>query len=315
MTGRRAIEGWGVLERAVELARLGEAFVLATVVWREGPSSGQHGSRAIYTASGEIHGWIGGACAEPVFIRESIATLEAGVPRLLALGASERFGDLPQGTTAVAMSCQSEGALQIYLEPVLAVPHLVIVGQSPMATTLASLAEQLDWQIELVEGPDFGEGLLSERSIVVVATQGHGDEDILTAAIKARPAYIGVVASRRRAESLREYLAEQEGIDVAALNALRMPAGLDLGRTTHKEVAVAILAELVQLRTAGAFTQTVDTAAAAVPTAIDPVCGMTVDAVDTSHPLEIDDEVFYFCCPGCRAAFAAQRAESGQEGS
>ena len=139
LVGHRAVEGWGVLEHAVELARSGEPFVLATVVWREGPSSGQQGSRAIYTASGEMYGWIGGACAEPTFIREAIAALEAGAPRLLALGASDRFGDLPQGTTAVAMSCQSEGALQIYLEPVVAVPHLVIVGSSPMAATLASI--------------------------------------------------------------------------------------------------------------------------------------------------------------------------------
>ncbi len=129
----RAVEGWGVLERAVDLARAGEAFVLATVVWREGPSSGQHGSRAIYTAAGEIHGWIGGACAEPVFKREAVKTLEAGVPRLLALGSAERFGDLPRGTMAVEMSCQSEGALQIYLEPVMTMPHLVIIGDSPMA--------------------------------------------------------------------------------------------------------------------------------------------------------------------------------------
>ena len=83
----RAVEGWGVLERAVDLARRGTPFVLATVVWREGPSSGQHGSRAIFTATGEIHGWIGGACAEPVFKREAVKTLEAGLPRLLALGA------------------------------------------------------------------------------------------------------------------------------------------------------------------------------------------------------------------------------------
>ncbi|MEM9564947.1 MAG: XdhC family protein, partial [Actinomycetota bacterium] len=182
-----------MLERAVDLARRGEPFVLATVVWREGPSSGQHGSRAIYTASGEIHGWIGGACAEPVFIREAIATLDAGVPRLLALGAADRFGDLPQGSAAVPMSCQSDGALQIYLEPVMAVPHLVIVGSSPMAATLSLLATQLDWNLELVDGPEFGEGLLSEHSIVVVATQGHGDEDVLEAALKATPAYIGVV--------------------------------------------------------------------------------------------------------------------------
>lgn len=305
MSGHRSVEGWGVLERAVELAQSGEAFVLATVVWREGPSSGQQGSRAIYTASGAIHGWIGGACAEPVFIREAVATLEAGTPRLLALGASERFGDLPQGTTAVAMSCQSEGALQIYLEPVLAVPHLVVVGSSPMAQTLSVLADQLDWRVELIDGPDFSEGLLTERSVVVVATQGHGDEDILEAALKAAPAYVGVVASSRRGESIRSHLAGQ-GADEAQIAGLHIPAGLDLGNTTHKEVAVAILAELVELRAQGAFTGPTPVSTPTLETAVDPVCGMTVDVGPTSHSLEVDGETHYFCCPGCRAAFARE---------
>ena len=305
MTDGRAVEGWGVLERAVELARRGTPFVLATVVWREGPSSGQHGSRAIYTETGEIHGWIGGACAEPVFKREAVRTLEAGVPRLLALGASERFGDLPQGTTAVAMSCQSEGALQIYLEPVMSMPHLVIVGDSPMANTLAEQARQLDWNVELVAGPDFAEGVLSSHSIVVIATQGHGDEDLLLATLKASPAYIGVVASAKRGAAVREHLAG-EAVDETDLARLRIPVGLDLGSTTHKEMAVAILAELVQRRAAGEFTIAAGLDQPAITTAIDPICGMTVDAVDTSHPLEVGDETYYFCCPGCRAAFEKQ---------
>ncbi len=306
--GPRAVEGWGVLERAVDLARRGEPFVLATVVWREGPSSGQYGSRAIYTASGEIHGWIGGACAEPVFIREAVATLDAGVPRLLALGAADRFGDLPQGSAAVPMSCQSEGALQIYLEPVMAVPHLVIVGSSPMAATLSLLATQLDWNVELVDGPEFGEGLLSEHSIVVVATQGHGDEDVLAAALKATPAYVGVVASSKRAESIRAHLLDQ-GASESQVDALHMPAGLDLGRTSHKEVAVAILAELVQLRAAGDFTQAVPPPATAVATATDPICGMTVEVGPAAFPYELGDETYYFCCPGCRATFERQQTE------
>ncbi|MEM7273562.1 MAG: XdhC family protein, partial [Actinomycetota bacterium] len=264
--------------------------------------------RAIYTASGEIHGWIGGACAEPVFIREAVETLEAGTPRLLALGTADRFGDLPQGTTAVAMSCQSEGALQIYLEPVMATPHLVIVGQTPMAVTLASLADHLDWQVERVDGADFGEGLVSERSIVVIATQGHGDEDILLAALKATPAYVGVVASRRRGESIRAMLRDQ-AVDEGAIDSLRMPAGLDLGTTTHKEVAVAILAELVQLRSEGAFVGSA-VAAAPVETAIDPVCGMTVTVAPDAVRLELEDETYYFCCPGCRAAFEKERGAS-----
>lgn len=304
----RAVEGWGVLERAVDLARAGESFVLATVVWREGPTSGQHGSRAIYTQRGEIHGWIGGACAEPVFIREAQSALEAGVPRLLALGASERFGDLPQGTAAVAMSCQSEGALQIYLEPVMPMPHLVVVGSSPMANTLAGLAGALDWNVELVDGPDFSEGLLSEHSAVVVATQGHGDEDILVAAAKATPAYVGVVASSRRGEAIRTHLLDH-AVEESQVSSMRIPAGLDLGHTTHKEVAVAVLAELVQLRAEGRFVASV-APAPRVETAIDPVCGMTVDVGPSSNPLQVGDEIFYFCCPGCRSAF-----ERDQEGA
>lgn len=306
MSGHRAVEGWGVLERAVELAESGEAFVLATVVWREGPSSGQQGSRAIYTAGGQIHGWIGGACAEPVFIREAQSVLAAGQPRLLALGDAERFGDLPQRTSAIAMSCQSEGALQIYLEPVVPVPHLVIVGDSPMAASLAGMAAQLDWRVERLTGAEFSEGMVGAASIVVVATQGHGDEDVIASALKAAPAYVGVVASRRRAEAVREHLRSQ-GVGVAELDGLRMPAGLDLGSTTHKEVAVAILAELVQLRADGVFTSEVSVHPSEAELAIDPVCGMTVDALDTNHPLEIDGEMFYFCCPGCRAAYATER--------
>lgn len=306
MSRTRAVEGWGVLEHAVELARSGEPFVLATVVWREGPSSGQQGSRAIYTASGEMYGWIGGACAEPTFIREAIAALEAGAPRLLALGASDRFGDLPQGTTAVAMSCQSEGALQIYLEPVVAVPHLVIVGSSPMAATLASLAHELDWRVEQVSGPDFSEGLLTPQSMVVVATQGHGDEDVLAAALKAAPAYVGLVASNRRGESVRSVLAAQ-GVQDDQLASLRVPAGLDLGSTTHKEVAVSILAELVQLRAQGAFAAPVAAPPPEVSLAVDPICGMTVQIGPAAQLLQVEDEVFYFCCAGCRTTFARER--------
>ena len=304
--GPRAVEGWGVLERATELARSGEAFVLATVVWREGPSSGQQGSRAIYTASGEMYGWIGGACAEPVFVREAIATLEAGTPRLLALGASDRFGDLPQGTTAVPMSCQSEGALQIYLEPVVAVPHLVIVGSSPMATTLSVLAAQLDWRVELVDRAEFSEGLLTPQSMVVAATQGHGDEDVLAAAFKADPAYVGLVSSARRGHSVRALL-EAQGVEATRLDALRAPAGLDLGSTSHKEVAVSILAELVQLRALGAFAAPVTVPSPETSLAVDPVCGMTVQIDNAAHSLEVGDEVFYFCCAGCQATFAREQ--------
>ena len=152
MTNGPAIDGWGVLEHAVELAGRNEDFVLATVVWRQGPSSGQQGSRAIVMASGEVLGWIGGACAEPVLVREALRELDEGQPRLLALGTTDELIDTPEGVTAIAISCQSDGALQVFIEPFVSVPHLIVVGRSPMAQTLSHLARDLGWNVELIEG-------------------------------------------------------------------------------------------------------------------------------------------------------------------
>ena len=244
---------FGLLEEMGELAGRGEAFALATVVWRQSPSSSQPGARAIITAEGELHGWIGGACAEPVVIREAQQVMAEGAARLLLLGTPEQFGgSVPDGMTVIPISCQSEGALEVLIEPVLPVPHVVIVGDSPMTRTLASLAGALGWRADLIRGPDFTPGTAGPRSMIVVATQGHDDEDVLERAVAARPAYLGLVGSRRRGAAVLGYLADR-GVPEEQLDRVRVPAGLDLGRTTHQEIAVAILAELVQLRASGAL--------------------------------------------------------------
>jgi len=297
------MEGLGVLEEMGELTRRGEAFALATVVWRQGPSSSQPGSRAIITAAGELHGWIGGACAEPVVIREAQRVMADGTARLLLLGTPEQFGGgVPDGMTVVPISCQSEGALEVYIEPVLPAPHLVIVGDSPMTRTLASLARALGWRTDLVRGPDFTAQAADGRSMVVVATQGHGDEEALEAAAAARPAYLGLVGSRRRGATVLGYLADR-GVPQDQLDRVRVPAGLDLGPTTHQEIAVAILAELVQLRASGALAAaSAEARASAVVAAQDPVCGMAVTA-GSSRPVRYEGTDYYFCCAGCRQAF------------
>jgi xanthine dehydrogenase accessory factor len=298
------MEGLGVLEEMGELTRRGEAFALATVVWRQGPSSSQAGSRAIITADGELHGWIGGACAEPVVIREAKQVMAEGTARLLLLGTPEQFGAaVPDGMTVVPISCQSEGALEVYIEPVLPAPHLVIAGDSPMARTLASLARALGWRTDLIRGPDFTAEAADGRSMVVVATQGHGDEEVLECAAAARPAYLGLVGSRRRGATVLGYLADR-GVPQDQLDRVRVPAGLDLGSTTHQEIAVAILAELVQLRASGALavTQAGTGDLAAAEPAQDPVCGMTVTAA-SSRPVRYEGTDYYFCCAGCRQAF------------
>jgi xanthine dehydrogenase accessory factor len=347
------MNGLGVLERMGEMARSGETFALATVVWRQGPSSSKQGSRAIITAAGELDGWIGGACAEPVVIREAKQVIADGEARLILLGTPDQFGAaVPEGMTVVPISCQSEGALEVYIEPVFPVPHLVIVGRSPMAHTLRELARALGWSTELLSAQDFALDSASnhgasnhgasnhgasnhgasnhgavERSMVVVATQGHGDEDAIERAAAMRPAYLGLVASRKRAEAVLGYLAER-GVPKDQLDRVHAPAGLDLGRTSHEEMAVAILAELVQLRAAGAIgdlpvprQERKEHQAAGhhgaghkpggstgpkllqLAEALDPVCGMTVMADASAMPVKHDGTTYYFCCAGCRRSF------------
>jgi xanthine dehydrogenase accessory factor len=302
------MDGWQVLEQAAELRRRGEAFALATVVWRQGPSSGQQGSRAIITAAGALHGWIGGACAEPVVMREARQVIADGTPRLLLLGTPEQFGQaVPDGMTVVPIACQSEGSLEVYIEPVLPTPHLVTVGRSPMAHTLTDLAQALGWQAELIDGPDFTAADADERSMVVVATQGHGDEEAVEQAVAARPAYLGLVGSHRRGASVLGYLAER-GVPADQLGRVRVPVGLDLGHTSHREIAVAVLAELVQLRASGALAATA-TAARSGPwpagpaTDTDLVCGMPVTPGRSAYPLEYQGATYHFCGAGCRREF------------
>lgn len=300
-----ASDGIDVMELAVDLARYGQSFAMATVVWRKPPSSGQHGSRAVITAEGILHGWIGGACAEPVVIREAKRVIEAGTPSLIWLGQPEDFEGMhvPAGVVTVPMSCQSEGALQLFIEPVLAAPEVIVVGRSPMAMTLLDLVRGVGWRGEIVDGPDFTAASVNPSSVVVVATQGHGDEEAVEAAVAGDPAFVGLVASRKRGEVVLGFLADR-GVSAERIARVRVPVGLDLGHTTHREIAVSILAELVQLRASGAFAGRRTLLPVVEPAQVtDLVCGMTVAAVPANRPFEYQGTTFYFCAMGCRVAF------------
>ena len=301
MTERPA-EAWRIFELASELAAKGEKFAMATVVWRQAPSSGHQGARAIITADGEIHGWIGGACAEPVVIREGQRIITEGEPQLILLGDPEEFGHVPEGMLAVPMACQSEGALQLYVEPVLSNPQLLVVGRSPMATTLVDLASVLGWRAELVDSKDFATERADSNSIVIVATQGHDDEDSLEKAVAANPAFVGLVASHKRGEAVLGHLADR-GVPQEKLAQVRVPVGMDLGHTSHSEIAVAVLAELVSLKAEGKLNAINGEDVELPATAIDLVCGMTVNADESSRPFQYEGATYYFCAPGCRTAF------------
>jgi xanthine dehydrogenase accessory factor len=296
-----------VLALAAELSARGEPFVLATVVWRRAPSSGKEGATALITPDRRVRGWLGGACAEPTVVREALRALEEGSPRLLFLGSPEELeGRGRDGVVAVPIACQSEGALEVYVEPVLPQPQLVAIGRSPAAAALAALATGLGWRSVLLEDSGVVGADVDERSYIVVATQGHFDEDALEHALATPAAYVGLVASRKRAAAVLGYLRDR-GVADEALARVHAPAGLDLGHVATDEIAVAILAEIVQLRAAGSLGP--GTVAEARHEELDPVCGMTVDVADARFRTVHDSRTYYFCSAACLESFRGDPAK------
>jgi xanthine dehydrogenase accessory factor len=305
------------LDLVARLAAEPAPFVLATVIWRRGPSSGREGAKAVILPDGSLHGWLGGACAEPTVVKESLQALVDGKPRLLQLGPPEDFGTRRgDGVVSVPMACESEGAMEVYLEPELPATQLVVIGRSPACTALVQMGDALGWRATLVddgaaEGShadvtrvvrtlDLGGLGIGERDLVVVATQGHYDEKALEAALATSAGYIGLVASRKRAGAVVEFLREG-GVPDEALARIHAPAGLDLGSLPNTEIAVAVLAEMVGLRATGGLTTGV--AVVRRREAIDPVCDMVVDMDDAKWTFDYKDATYYFCAPGCRKAF------------
>lgn len=299
-----------------ELDRLREPYVRATVVWSRPPASGQPGDIAIVQSDGSVHGWVGGACAEPVVKREAAEALRTGIARLIFMGPEGESGR-PE-TRTVPMSCASEGALEIFMEPIIPKPHVVLVGRSPAVEKLARLLDVMEWNITIIDEEDKGGDLLSdfrvlphftdasaiEPDAIVIATQGHYDEDAVVWAVSTEASYIGVVTSMKRGAALTAYLEDLPMAD-GDLGRVRFRAGLDLGDINHEEIGVSLLAELVAERASGALRAGHGVAPAQDPaTAVDPVCDMTVEIEGARFTFDHDGSTFYFCCPACRKLFA-----------
>jgi xanthine dehydrogenase accessory factor len=315
-----------ILAKTHELKAQGQPFVIATVVRAERPTSARPGASAVITAGGGLEGWIGGSCAEPTVRREARKALEDGQPRLVRLCPPEKRGTMPQeGVTEITMTCISGGTLEIFIEPVLAPPHLVVVGHLPIARALTNLGKGLGFQITLMglEAPperfaaahrvidtlDFSGLEIGPDAYIVVASHGNYDEDALAAALRTRASYVALVASRARAEAMLEYLRDS-GLTEENLTRLKYPAGLDLGAITPEEIALSILAEIVQLRRKGVAprAQLDSLVQIKLPPAeaIDPVCGMTVEIASARYVTHYNGQTYYFCAKGCQRSFEAE---------
>ena len=295
-----------LLELAADLARRGEPFVLATVVRRESYSSAHQGDMAVITADGAYHGWLGGNCTQPIVKSEAARALSDGKPRLVSLS-PEPSRELRPGVIALPMRCHSGGTVDIYLEPVLPAPRLLLYGESPAARALAQLGKAMGYRIDTADSsaPAAPAGR-SEQVFAVVATMGESDEDSVAAALAARPSYVAVVASRKRFAQLRDSLAAR-GVAREALDSIKNPAGLDIGARLPEEVALSILAEIVQLRRAQMEAGAPEPVLAE-RSEIDPVCGMTVVVAGARHRAGHAGRDFFFCNARCREKFLADPA-------
>jgi xanthine dehydrogenase accessory factor len=268
-----------------------EPFVTATVVRAAKPTSVRPGDSALVLADGTIEGFVGGVCAQSSVRLHAARALETGEAILLRLVPGVEPADAPATPDGVVVAhnpCLSGGSLEIFLEPQPVAPRIAIVGETPTARAIAELAAAAGYDV----AGEPGEG----DAALVVASHGEGEEDVLAAALHAGIPYVGLVASPRRGGAVRAALDVPE----ALRERLHTPAGLDIGARSPAEIAISILAELVAERTA-------HPPVSAPATATDPVCGMQVAVTDATPFLEDGGERVYFCCDGCRSAFAARR--------
>ena len=314
------------LDEAALLRAQSKAFALATVVRVEKPTSARPGAKAIVTADGVLRGWVGGSCAQPTVVREAKKALQDGQPRLVRICPPEHLSRIAQeGVVEVAMSCQSGGTLEVYLEPYLPKPNLVVIGHLPVAEALVVLGKSLGYSVTAIclENPserfefadrklerlDFSQLHVGEQAYVVVASHGNYDEEALEAVMKTEAAYVALVASKKRGQEVAQYL-QEKGLAVSQLKRLKYPAGLDLGATTPEEIALSILAEIIQFRRSRreASVQVERVEQEEAGQAIDPICGMTVEIATARYKSERAGKMYYFCCAGCQRTF-----EKGQE--
>lgn len=307
----------------------GTAYVEATVVRAQSPTSVRAGDSARVSPDGTIDGFVGGACAEASVRLYALRSLQSGDPVLLRILPSGDEGEpaVEDGAVTVKNPCLSGGALEIFLKPHLPAATLRVVGTTPIAQALAALGRRLGYSVE--QGPAEGTEPSADDAAVLVASHGRDEERILTIALRDEVAYVGLVASQRRGDAVKQSL----DLPDEQRDRLRTPAGLEIGAETPEEIALSILAEVVALRPsdaaarrllpgepelsettqpAAASAETGDTAepalAAPVEVAVDPVCGMEVALSPASIQLERDGERFYFCSEGCRDSFAAEGA-------
>ncbi len=287
-------------QQAARLRSDRRPFVTATVVRASKPTSAKAGDSALVLEDGTVIGFVGGDCAQTSVQVQALATLDTGDPVLLRISpdAVAPGGEAQEsGAVTVHNPCLSGGALEIFLEPSLPPALVVVHGDAPIARAVRELAGWLGFDARAWDG-----GVPPDAAAVVVASHGGSEHAVIDAALRAGVPYIGLIASRRRGDAVLGTL------ELGAEDRVRVhtPAGIDIAARTPQEVALAVLAEVVSVRPrARRLSHVTHEPAPDAPIAIDPVCGMSVAAIDSSRHIDHDGVRYWFCGSGCDDAFRA----------
>lgn len=282
------------LKYSQELIVQGRPFVVAIVVSYQGPISGKPGDKAIVTNDGKIWGWVAGGCSQSIIIKEALNVLNSGKPKLIKITPDPM--DANDNIEEHKMTCHSGGTLEVFLEPIVPKPLVMILGNSAVAGKLEILANALQYEVTRETAVETSDRLVN----IVVATQGEGDElAVLEQALSIKSAYIGFVSSHKKGESLKQALAEK-GISRELLEGIKAPAGLDIKARSPEEIALSILAEIVMINRSKIAERKPKES---MEMAIDPICGMKVKIEGARHLFEYRGTNYYFCCEGCRNLF------------
>lgn len=309
-----------VLQKASEFLAHGIPFALATVVRRERPTSGEPGDKAIVTLDGKFLGWIGGSCAQPTVLQEAKKSIVDGEPRLVVL-TPNLDAAARDGIELYRMSCYSGGTMEVYIEPYLPEPQLLVCGASPAAEALVKIGAAVGFKVVLID-PSATEENFSTADLVlprialdklaksreryaVVATNGNWDEEAIKGLLPLAPDYLGLVASKKRFQQILKGL-KDDGIAPEKLDLIRCPAGIEMPTRTFPEVALSIVAEIVSLRRSQEKKRALVHGSVETPrppSIEDPVCHMKVDPQTANASFVFAGVTYYFCNARCQQSF------------
>jgi xanthine dehydrogenase accessory factor len=308
-------------DRAAGLRTSRVPYVHARVVLAERPTSAKPGDEALVLADGTIEGFVGGVCTQASVRAYSMRAIETGEALLLRVLPEESIeggnGIGPgaaneEGAVTIQNTCLSGGGIEVFLEPVLPAPRVLVVGETPIAAAILALGPEVGLDLLAVTGASPEPA--ADDLALVVASHGRDELHVLRRALEAGVPYVGLVASSKRGAGVLADL-RADGVPDEHLARIDVPAGLDIGAQSPAEIALSILVTIVGVRrgakpeSSAESARPIDLGHEASPTlAIDPICGMTVAAVATTPSVEHEGETVYFCCEGCASAFVARDA-------